>query len=114
MDNNDEDDIRAPDPVKMDCLINDDFDNNNYNTMHPNYDLETVLEMSKNEFLEQEEKAIELMCNQLKEQQYKERQNKFNNVKIQINKIILFDRPNLEYYELVLSIIEMYELGVIH
>ncbi len=38
------------------------------------------------------------------------RQNKFNNIKIQLNKIILFDRDNLDYYELVLSIIEMYEL----
>lgn len=114
MDNKDEDNIRQPDPVKMERLINDDFDI--YNPIldnDQNYQLDAVLEMSKNEFLEQEQKAIELICNQSKEQQYKERQNKFNNLKIQLNKIILFDRPNLDYYELVLSIIEMYELCII-
>lgn len=115
MSNKDEDDIRAPDPVKMDRLIDNDFDN--YNPIvdnNQNYDLDSVLEMSKNEFLEQEQKAIELICNQSKEEDYKDRQNKFNNIKTQVNKIIIFDRPNLDYYELVLSIIEMYELGVIN
>ena len=29
----------------------------------------------------------------------------FINIKTQLNKIILFDRPNLNYYELILSII---------
>ena len=56
---------------------------------------------------------MELLCNKIKEELRKEKQNKFNAIKIQLNKIILFDRPNLDYYELVLSIIEMYELGVI-
>lgn len=110
----DEENIRPPDSTKIEKLIDDDFDI--YNPIidnNQNYDLDTIIEMSKNEFLEQEQKYIELICNQSKEQQYKERQNKFNNLKIQLNKIILFDRPNLDYYELVLSIIEMYELGVI-
>lgn len=114
MDNKDEDNIRAPDPVKMERLINDDF--NSYNPIvnnNQNYDLDTILEMSKNEFLEEEQKAIELICNQTKEQEQKQRQNKFNTIKTQLNKVILFDRPNLDYYELVLSIIEMYESGII-
>ena len=38
----------------------------------------------------------------------------FDNLKTQLNKIILFDRPNLNYYELILSIITMVEGGVIH
>jgi len=38
----------------------------------------------------------------------------FDNLKTQLNKIILFDRPNLNYYELILSIITMVECGVIH
>jgi len=38
----------------------------------------------------------------------------FDNLKTQLNKIILFDRPNLNYYELILSIITMVERGVIH
>ena len=38
----------------------------------------------------------------------------FDNIKIQLNKIILFDRPNLNYYELILNIITMYEHGMIN
>jgi hypothetical protein len=38
----------------------------------------------------------------------------FDNLKTQLNKIILFDRPNLNYYELILSIITMFERGIIH
>jgi hypothetical protein len=38
----------------------------------------------------------------------------FDNTKTQLNKIILFDRPNLNYYELILSIINMFEDGIIH
>lgn len=115
MDNKNEDNIRPPDSVKIDRLINDDYEHNNNNHIqfNQNYDLNTVLEMSKNEFLVKEQLEMELLCIELKEQHHKELQNKFNNLKIQLNKIILFDRPNIDYYELVLSIIEMYELGVI-
>lgn len=38
----------------------------------------------------------------------------FDNLKTQLNKIILFDRPNLNYYELILRIITMFEDGIIH
>jgi len=38
----------------------------------------------------------------------------FDNIKIQLNKIILFDRPNLNYYELILNIITMFEHGIIN
>ena len=110
----DEDDnIRQPDLVKIDRLIDDD------DTMNPiiqnnNIDFDTVLELSKNEYNslqeQEEQKAIEMICNQIKQ----EKQNKFNNIKTQLNKIILFDRDHLDYYELVLSIIEMYELNVIN
>jgi len=37
----------------------------------------------------------------------------FDNIKTQLNQIILFDRPNLNYYELILSIIMMFEYGLI-
>ena len=37
----------------------------------------------------------------------------FDNIKTQLNQIILFDRPNLNYYELILSIILMFEYGII-
>jgi hypothetical protein len=37
-----------------------------------------------------------------------------DNIKTQLNKIILFDRPNLNYYELILSIIKAFENGIIN
>lgn len=123
MDNTNEDNIRDPDPIKIDRLIDDDdFHNINENKNHilrnNEYDLNTVLEISKKEFdtkqQQEEQKTIELICKNLKEEQQKERQNKFNNIKIQLNKIILFDKHNLGYYELILSIIEMYEINVIN
>ena len=38
----------------------------------------------------------------------------FKNIKTQLNQIILFDRPNLNYYELILNIINMFEHGIIN
>jgi len=120
MNNNDDNDIRHPDPVKMERLIDDDFDNTDYHGINTesNYDLNTILEISKHEFNslqeQEEQKTIELICNQTKQNLYQERENKFKNVKIQLNKIIPFDTSNLNYYELILSIIEMYELGFIN
>jgi hypothetical protein len=116
MDNNIYDDIRIPDPVKKEKLIDSNIDyNSNLLGEKAEQDLNIILEMSKKEFLEQEEeKTIDLICNQIKEEQFIERQNKFNTIKTQLNKIILFDKPNLKYYELILSVIEMYELGIIH
>jgi len=38
----------------------------------------------------------------------------FDNIKTQLNKILLFDRPNLNYYELILNIITMFERGIIN
>lgn len=109
----DNDNIRPPDPVKVDKLIDDD-ETNNLIIHNNNFDLETILELSKNEYnslqVQEEQKTIELICNQTKQ----ERHHKFNNIKIQLNKIILFDRDYSEYYELVLSIIEMFELNVIN
>lgn len=92
-----EDNIRLPDQVKTERL----FDNDTDTILDANYELNTVLEISKNEF------------NSLQEQRQKERQNKFRNIKIRLNKIISFDRLNLHYYELILTIIEMYELYII-
>ena len=88
MDSNN-DDIRPPDAVITERLF--DFNNTDLNS-----ELNTAIEMSKNEY------------NLLQEQEQQLRQRKFHNIKIQINKIILFDRPNLRYYELILTIIEMF------
>lgn len=110
--NNDNDYIRPPDSIITDRLIN-----NHHTLTDLDSDLNAALEISKNEynFLQ-----IQLFRQQ-KEQEQKEqeqekqlRQHKFQNIKIQINKIILFDRSNLRYYELILSIIEMFELCLIN
>ena len=95
--NNNDNYIRPPDSVTTERLI--DFNNPFSDT---NSDLNTVLEISKNEY------------NLLQEQQQESRQLKFHNIKIQISKLILFDRPNLRYYELILTIIEMFELCLIN
>jgi len=91
------DDIRPPDSVTTERLIdyNDTFTD-------LNSELNTAIEMSKNEY------------NLLQEQEKQSRQCKFRNIKIQISKIILFDKSNLRYYELILTIIEMFELCLIN
>ena len=116
--NNKEEKIRSPDPIKSERLI----DNGNFILNEINnpifYDINDILEISKNEYNlyqdEQEKKNIELICKKIYEEEHKERQNKFNNIKLQLKKIIIFDRLNLYYYELILSIIEMYEKGEIN
>ena len=85
--------IRPPDSVITERLF--DFNNTDLNS-----ELNAAIEMSKNEY------------NLLQENE--SRQRKFHNIKKQINKIILFDRPNLRYYELILTIIEMFELCLIN
>jgi hypothetical protein len=110
MNNNNEDNIRLPDDVKIDRLIDNNFYSDFYNEginhiknpiWDADHDLNKAIEISKNEF------------NLTQEQQQKERENKFRHVKTQLNKILLFDRPNLRYYELILTIIEMYECSII-
>jgi hypothetical protein len=102
--------IRPPDQVKIDNLIgyNCDYD---YDYEYENiffdedYELKTAIETSKNEFNSLQDQLL---------QQQKERQFNFYNIKIQLNKIISFDKANFRYYELILSIIDMYELCVIN
>lgn len=116
MNSENDENIRQADEVKRERLINYDFENDNVVDHNHSSDAEfdAILELSKNEFNsaqeKQAEKDMELIYNQHKE----ERQNKFNNIKIQLSKMILFDRENVNYYELVLSIIEFYEIGSIN
>jgi hypothetical protein len=108
--NDNNDNIREPDPVKKEQLI----DNNNiYDCINPiiqNYDdeLDKALELSKKEFEliqdEQEKHVFELI-----KKEEEERKNEFKTIKLKLNKILLFDRPNCGKYELILSIIQLYE-----
>jgi hypothetical protein len=98
----DNEDIRPPDQVKTDKLFDDDF----YSIYNDGRDdLNTAIEMSKNEY--------NLLQEQLLQQQ-KERRYQFYNIKLKLSKILLLDKYNSYYYELILSIIEMYELCVIN
>jgi hypothetical protein len=108
-DNNDNDNIREPDPVKKEQLI----DNNNiydFNPIIQNYDdeLDKALELSKKEFEfiqdEQEKHVFELI-----KKEEEDRKNEFKTIKIKLSKILLFDRPNCGKYELILSLIQLYE-----
>jgi hypothetical protein len=102
--------IRPPDPIINEQLLDNDY-NYNYelitqnitnttNTNTTNYDdpsytdeLNKALELSKREFKDEEDN----------------RKNEFKSIKLKLNKILLFDRPNIFNYELILSIIELYE-----
>lgn len=104
MDNNDfynSDNIREPDSVKTERLVDD---NNTGNTTTSiigidNYDdeLNNVLELSKHEF------------NIIQKQEQENRKNEFKSVRHKLNRLVLFDRRNSEKYELILSIITIYE-----
>lgn len=110
------DEIRPPDTVKKEKLIDNNFvfhENNNPLFNDYDYNLEQILEISKNEFdlvqQKEEEKIIELINHQKKE-----KLGKFDNIKVQLNKIILFDSLNISIYENILSIIEIYEQNLIN
>jgi hypothetical protein len=104
------DNIREPDPVKKEQLI----DNNNiYDYINPiiqNYDdeLDKALELSKKKFEliqdEQEKHVFELI-----KKEEEDRKNEFKTIKLKLNKILLFDRSNCGKYELILSLIHLYE-----
>jgi hypothetical protein len=97
-----EDNIRPPDHVNTRKL----FDYDEYKlTILDNTDYHLNTTINKNDF--------NSLQNQTSQQQ-KERQHKFYNIKIHLNKFISFDRLNLHYYELILSIIDMYELSLIN
>jgi hypothetical protein len=111
----DNDNIRPPDSIITDRLID-----HNYTYSNLDDDLNTAIEISKNEYnllqieLFRQQKEQEQKEQKEQELEKQSRQHKFHNIKIQISKLILFDRPNLRYYELILTIIEMFELCLIN
>jgi len=116
MDTNNMDEyVRQPDQSKTERLIDDEFYNPIINAEIN--DIKTILEHSRNEHLQslqlREQHEIEqILQQQAQEQQI--RQNKFQNTIIQLHKMSIFDQPNLYYYNLVLSIIEMYKNNYIN
>lgn len=116
MDNNNNDNIRAPDSVKKERLIQNPFQNENENDNYENNDymLKKAIKQSQKEFQrKEEEETLNAICNELREQEQKERQTKFTFIKTQLSKLILFDKDKVYYYEVILSAIRMYEEGII-
>lgn len=119
MDYNDEQDyVRLPDPVKTEKLINEDV---NYPHINPNInynqkfdeELNNAIELSTREFnLIQEEQ--EKLVLELSKKETEQRKNEFHSIKLKLNKILLFDSPNIGKYEIILSIIDIYEQGYIN
>ena len=122
--NDNTDNIRPPDPV-----INEQLLDYNYNytyelinqtvnqniTNTTNYDELNYDETNYDEAIFNNElnKALELSKNDFKEVE-DGRKNEFKSIKLKLNKILLFDRPNIFNYELILSIIELYEQNYIN
>jgi hypothetical protein len=101
--------IRPPDPIINEQLLDNDY---NYELITQNITNTTnttnttnYIEASYNDELS---KALELSKRELKDEE-DNRKNEFKSIKLKLNKILLFDRPNIFNYELILSIIELYE-----
>jgi hypothetical protein len=127
MENNDNnlDQIRPPDPVKRETLIEQfgNLDNNinnyNYNYNFPDYneyndidndiEFKRVLQLSIDEF--------DLLAQQTESKCETERDKRIDilyNIKQRLLKVKTFDKCYNETYEMIISIIEMYEMEVIN
>lgn len=102
MDDANDDDVRLPDKVKRERLL----------TTNAYDELEQALETSKNEFKLIQEKEEEEF-NELMYQLHKKRTTQFATIKEKINKLCLIDKINTQTYNNILSIIQLYEEGLI-
>jgi hypothetical protein len=113
--NNNNDEIRPPDPVKRETLIEqfDNFNNiynNNFNNdifediddNYNQYDIEfhRVLQLSRDEY--------EILAQQT-ENERQQRIGILSNIKQRLLRVKGFDMDNNKIYEMIISIIEMYE-----
>jgi len=109
------DEIRPPDPVKRETLIeqfdnfnnmyNNNFDNNIFEDIDDNYnqyDIEfhRVLQLSRDEY--------EIVAQQT-ENERRQRVGILLNIKQRLLRVKGFDMDNNKIYEMIISIIEMYE-----
>jgi hypothetical protein len=103
MEYNSDDDIREPDPVIKERLIDNPILYNSDDEFNPEsiYEKELldVLELSKKEF-----NQIEIPKKKRIDKQMKV----IDRLKMRINKLTIFDKENTYYYQLILTILEMY------
>ena len=103
---NNNDNIRKPDPIIRDKLIDQPF------VLSEDDQLKQILEFSKNEFNDSQDiYEKKLIDKQLEET--KERSNQCISIKQKLNKMLVFDKENKQVYETILSIIEFYIEGYI-
>ena len=100
-----DDNIRPPDPIINEQLLDNDY---NYELINQNITNTTNTTNTTNYNTDELSKALELSKREFKDEE-DNRKNEFKSIKLKLNKILLFDRPNIFNYELILSIIELYE-----
>ena len=107
-----DDDIRPPDPVIRERLVDygdDDFTDYNYSYLEPEPDLDQIMQKSLAEFeISEMQKVQEMLAI--------ERSNiteKYINIKNKFKKVQMYDATNKDAYEIIITIIEMYELNYI-
>ena len=98
--------IRPPDPIINEQLLDNDY---NYELITQNItNTNTTNYIEATSYTDELNKALELSKREFKDEE-DNRKNEFKSIKLKLNKILLFDRPNIFNYELILSIIELYE-----
>ena len=102
--------IRPPDPIINEQLLDNDY---NYELINQNITNTTNTTNTTNYNTDELNKALELSKREFKDEE-DNRKNEFKSIKLKLNKILLFDRPNIFNYELILSIIELYEQNYIN
>ena len=115
-DNDNDLNIRAPDPVIRERLVDynnnndDDFANYNYNYLETNNnDIDRILKESLEEFeLAEEQKIQEMLAIERSE-----KAKKYTIIKEKLQKIQGHDLSNKDTYQTIISIIELYEADFI-
>jgi hypothetical protein len=119
--NNDENDVREPDPPITEQLIEpdefsynyytDDYsDNYNNNFINEYDDIDQILKQSLIDFEEEEDRKV----NKLLMEKKQELIEKYVSIKKKLQKIQGHDIPNKDIYETLISIIEMYEMEYVN
>jgi hypothetical protein len=104
--------IREPDPIKVERLIDYNYEYNeeiqiNNNDNNNKFDPEEIYQKELNDILELSKKEFE-QIEIPRQNQIKEQLEIINKIKNKINKLLSFDKDNQYYYETILTILEMY------